>query len=73
MVSPHCSYMLKDQEVGWYALQKYSNPPTLLKVYKALIRPHLEYAGVVWGVSNHWNGIWNGTTEWKMEWNGECT
>ena len=27
---------------------KYSNTPTLLKLYKALIRPHLEYAGVVW-------------------------
>ena len=28
---------------------KYSSSPTLLKLYKALIRPHLEYAGVVWG------------------------
>ena len=27
---------------------KYSSSPTLLKLYKALIRPHLEYAGVVW-------------------------
>ena len=27
---------------------KYSSPPTLLKLYKAPKRPHLEYAGVVW-------------------------
>ena len=30
---------------------KYSSSPTLLKVYKALIRPHLKYAGVVWDPS----------------------
>ena len=27
---------------------KYSSSPTLLKLFKALIRTHLEYAGVVW-------------------------
>ena len=28
--------------------RKYCSSPTLLKQYKALISPHLDYAGVVW-------------------------